>query len=86
MWGSASRGTLGRRLIHEATVALPVGPRILASVVERMDMVVLPIQRLDHSLNEPIKFGKELDNVRRRVEVHGDTIPPGARRRRAEAP
>src|SRR4029453_18652182 len=50
-------------------VALPVGPRVLAAVVEELD--VRGLERLDLALDEIVEVGELSLDVRRHREVHG---------------
>ena len=65
---------LGQKLfpfVAGLAVVVPVGPGMLAAVVEEADVVVLPLQRPDLALDE----GVELDDIGRDVggngEIHG---------------
>jgi len=50
--------------------AVPVGPRVLAPVVEEPDVVVLLLQRPDLPLDELVQLGQVAGEVRGDVEVH----------------
>src|SRR6185369_14216350 len=60
------RFPLGARL----AVVVPVGSRVLAAMVEVLD--VLALERLDLAFDEFVELAKLRADVRRNLEVHGD--------------
>jgi hypothetical protein len=60
--------------VARTSVIVPVGPRILAAMIEELDIIAL--EWLDLGLDEGVQFGELVGDFPRQVEVHGAS--PGA--------
>ena len=56
------------------TIAIPVGASVLASVVEKADVVVLGLDRNDHIVDERVALIEQRPDIGRDREVHCATV------------